>query len=206
MFFGTYTPKLDDKGRLFLPAKFRDELAEGLVVTRGQERCLTCGRRPTSQAMTERLREAPLTNKGTRDYVRMLFAGRGAGGARQAGPGHDPADAARVRLAQQGRDGDRRDGPDRDLGPGVVGGLLRGAGADVRGAQRRGLPRHLAPTSTAARSNSTAGFAGRGLGPAPWPSGAPSPVPEDTFPKSGAGRDLVRRIRLHAHRQQGSRP
>ena len=40
MFFGTYTPRLDDKGRLFLPAKFRDELAEGLVVTRGQERCL----------------------------------------------------------------------------------------------------------------------------------------------------------------------
>ena len=41
MFFGTYTPKLDEKGRLFLPAKFRDELTEGLVVTRGQERCLT---------------------------------------------------------------------------------------------------------------------------------------------------------------------
>ena len=36
-FMGTYTPKLDDKGRLFLPAKFRDQLAEGLVVTRGQE-------------------------------------------------------------------------------------------------------------------------------------------------------------------------
>ena len=34
MFMGTYTPKLDDKGRLFLPAKFRDQLAEGLVVTR----------------------------------------------------------------------------------------------------------------------------------------------------------------------------
>ena len=41
MFFGTYTPKLDEKGRLFLPAKFRDQLTEGLVVTRGQERCLT---------------------------------------------------------------------------------------------------------------------------------------------------------------------
>ena len=40
-FMGTYTPKLDDKGRLFLPAKFRDQLAEGLVVTRGQEFCLT---------------------------------------------------------------------------------------------------------------------------------------------------------------------
>ena len=39
-FMGTYTPKLDEKGRLFLPAKFRDQLAEGLVVTQGQENCL----------------------------------------------------------------------------------------------------------------------------------------------------------------------
>ena len=74
MFFGTYTPKLDDKGRLFLPAKFRDDLAEGLVVTRGQERCLTVWTLADFQAMTDRLREAPVTNKGTRDYVRMLFA------------------------------------------------------------------------------------------------------------------------------------
>jgi MraZ protein len=74
MFFGTYTPKLDDKGRLFLPAKFRDDLAEGLVVTRGQERCLTVWTLGDFQAMTDRLREAPVTNKGTRDYVRMLFA------------------------------------------------------------------------------------------------------------------------------------
>ena len=34
MFLGTYTPKLDDKGRLTLPAKFRDELAGGLMVTK----------------------------------------------------------------------------------------------------------------------------------------------------------------------------
>ena len=40
-FMGTYTPKLDEKGRLFLPAKFRDALAEGLVITQGQENCLT---------------------------------------------------------------------------------------------------------------------------------------------------------------------
>ncbi|NYG56240.1 division/cell wall cluster transcriptional repressor MraZ [Nocardioides perillae] len=74
MFFGTYTPKLDDKGRLFLPAKFRDELAEGLVVTRGQERCLTVWSLADFSRMTDRLREAPVTNKATRDYVRMLFA------------------------------------------------------------------------------------------------------------------------------------
>ncbi|MEO5663868.1 MAG: division/cell wall cluster transcriptional repressor MraZ [Nocardioides sp.] len=74
MFFGTYTPKLDEKGRLFLPAKFRDQLTEGLVVTRGQERCLTVWAMEDFQAMTNRLREAPVTNKGARDYVRMLFA------------------------------------------------------------------------------------------------------------------------------------
>lgn len=74
MFFGTYTPKLDDKGRLFLPAKFRDQLTEGLVVTRGQERCLTIWSTEDFSRLTERLAQAPVTNKSTRDYVRMLFA------------------------------------------------------------------------------------------------------------------------------------
>ena len=74
MFFGTYTPKLDEKGRLFLPAKFRDQLTEGLVVTRGQERCLTVWSMDDFSSLTDRLRQAPVTNKGTRDYVRMLFA------------------------------------------------------------------------------------------------------------------------------------
>ena len=75
MFFGTYTPKLDDKGRLFLPAKFRDELSEGLVVTRGQERCLYVWSMEEFSKLTDRLKEVPTTNKGARDYVRMLFAG-----------------------------------------------------------------------------------------------------------------------------------
>ena len=40
MFLGTHAPKLDEKGRLILPAKFREELAGGVVLTRGQEHCL----------------------------------------------------------------------------------------------------------------------------------------------------------------------
>ena len=40
MFLGTHTPKLDDKGRVILPAKFRDPLADGLILTKGQERCI----------------------------------------------------------------------------------------------------------------------------------------------------------------------
>ena len=75
MFLGTHFPKLDDKGRLFLPAKFRDELAEGLVVTRGQERSLFVWPEAEFIQMTEQLKQAPITNKGARDYLRMLFAG-----------------------------------------------------------------------------------------------------------------------------------
>ncbi len=40
MFFGTHVLRLDEKGRLALPSRYRDELAEGLVITKGQERCL----------------------------------------------------------------------------------------------------------------------------------------------------------------------
>jgi MraZ protein len=75
MFFGTHTPRLDDKGRLFLPAKFRDELSEGLVVTRGQERCLYVWSMEEFGKVTDRLKDAPLSSKNTRDFVRMLFAG-----------------------------------------------------------------------------------------------------------------------------------
>ena len=74
-FMGTYTPKLDDKGRIFLPAKFRDQLAEGLVVTRGQEFCLTVWPMTAFEEVARRAQEAPVTVKGARDYTRFLFAG-----------------------------------------------------------------------------------------------------------------------------------
>ena len=74
MFLGTHAPRLDEKGRLFLPAKFRDELAEGLVITKGQERCLYVF--PTAEfgRLTEALRTAPVTAKAVRDYSRVFFA------------------------------------------------------------------------------------------------------------------------------------
>ncbi|MFN8194987.1 MAG: division/cell wall cluster transcriptional repressor MraZ [Nocardioidaceae bacterium] len=75
MFVGTYTPRLDDKGRLFLPAKFRDELEEGLMVTRGQERCLTIYSLAEFTRITERLQASSFTQKSTRNYVRMLASG-----------------------------------------------------------------------------------------------------------------------------------
>ncbi|KHL19133.1 MraZ protein [Mumia flava] len=75
MFVGTYTPRLDDKGRLFLPAKFRERFAEGLVLTKGQERAIYVWTAADFQAFTERIRNTPFTNKATRDFVRVLFAG-----------------------------------------------------------------------------------------------------------------------------------
>ena len=51
MFFGTYTPKLDDKGRLTLPAKFRDALAGGLMVTKSQDHSLAVYPRAEFEAM-----------------------------------------------------------------------------------------------------------------------------------------------------------
>lgn len=75
MFLGTYEPRLDDKGRLILPAKFRDELAEGLVITKGQERCLYVWPSVEFARITEQLRQAPVTSKSARDYMRVFFAG-----------------------------------------------------------------------------------------------------------------------------------
>jgi MraZ protein len=74
VFLGTHAPRLDDKGRLFLPAKYRDELASGLVLTKGQERCLYVFPEPEFGRITEALRAAPVTAKAVRDYSRVFFA------------------------------------------------------------------------------------------------------------------------------------
>ena len=75
MFLGTHSPRLDDKGRLFLPAKFRDELAGGIVVTKGQERCLFVFPTAEFRSMTQRMAEAPMTSGPARDFLRVFFAG-----------------------------------------------------------------------------------------------------------------------------------
>ena len=72
MFLGTHTPRLDDKGRLILPAKFRDQLADGVVITKGQERCLFVY---TAAAFAAKAADqsAPGT-KAERDFQRLLFS------------------------------------------------------------------------------------------------------------------------------------
>ena len=75
MFLGTHSPRLDEKGRLFLPAKFRERLADGLVVTRGQERCLYVFPMDEFVRVTEQMQAAPITSKAVRDYLRVFLSG-----------------------------------------------------------------------------------------------------------------------------------
>ena len=78
VFLGTYAPRLDEKGRLILPAKFRDELESGIVVTRGQERCLYVFATKDFEEMHDRIRQAPITSKQGRDYLRLFLSGANA--------------------------------------------------------------------------------------------------------------------------------
>ena len=75
MFLGTHAPRLDDKGRLILPAKFREQLEPGVVVTRGQERCLYLFPAAEFERLAEQLRQAPVTSKQARDYLRVFLSG-----------------------------------------------------------------------------------------------------------------------------------
>ncbi len=74
MFLGTHTPKLDEKGRLILPAKYRDELAGGLVITRFQERCLAIWPMSTFVEVAQAVRSTS-ASQDVRDYQRMLASG-----------------------------------------------------------------------------------------------------------------------------------
>ncbi|WP_026208510.1 division/cell wall cluster transcriptional repressor MraZ [Catelliglobosispora koreensis] len=75
MFLGTHNPRLDEKGRLILPARFREELAGGVVITKGQERCLYVFTTAEFQRIADQLAQAPVTNKAARAYSRVFFAG-----------------------------------------------------------------------------------------------------------------------------------
>jgi MraZ protein len=74
-FLGTYTPRLDEKGRLILPAKFRGQLSTGLVMTRGQERCLFLLPMDEFRRYHGQLAQAPVTSKQARDYLRVFLSG-----------------------------------------------------------------------------------------------------------------------------------
>jgi MraZ protein len=75
MFLGEFSHNLDDKGRLTIPAKFRDELAGGLVITRGIDRCLAVFPARVWEDLAERIAQLPLTQRSARNFGRLMFSG-----------------------------------------------------------------------------------------------------------------------------------
>jgi MraZ protein len=74
MFFGTHRPRLDDKGRLFLPAKHREQLAEGVVMTAGQDHCIFVWPRAVFEQRAEEVARATGDPAKVRHFSRMFFA------------------------------------------------------------------------------------------------------------------------------------
>ena len=74
MMRGMWTPKLDDKFRLTLPAKYRDELTEEVTVVCEQERCLAIYAKPVLDKMMEPINVAPSTLRNVREYQRWTQA------------------------------------------------------------------------------------------------------------------------------------
>ena len=77
MFIGEYSHVLDAKGRMFMPAKFRDELGEKFIVTIGLDRCLFVFPTETFQIYKEKLDAISLANRDARKFTRFFFAGAG---------------------------------------------------------------------------------------------------------------------------------
>jgi MraZ protein len=75
MFWGEYAHHLDDKGRLIIPARFRPQLSQGAILTRGLDRNLVIYPQDAWQAVTERLNQMPITHPTARALRRLLFSG-----------------------------------------------------------------------------------------------------------------------------------
>ncbi len=75
MFLGTHSPHLDAKGRMVLPAKFREGLAPGVVLTKGQDRSVVVWPVGEFADYAARVREASRSDAKARAYSRVLFSG-----------------------------------------------------------------------------------------------------------------------------------
>ena len=78
MFMGEYNHTIDPKGRLIIPAKFREALGDEFVVTKGLDGCLFVYANTEWNNFEEKLRTLPLTNKNARQFTRFFLAGAAA--------------------------------------------------------------------------------------------------------------------------------
>ena len=75
MFMGEYNHTIDTKGRLIIPSKFREQLGDEFIVTKGLDGCLFVFPKNEWELFEEKLRDLPLTQKNARKFVRFFVAG-----------------------------------------------------------------------------------------------------------------------------------
>ena len=75
LLLGEYNHTIDDKSRVIVPSKFRDDLGSTFIVTRGFDKCLFAFSLAEWQNFEEKLKAFPLTNKNARTLTRFFLAG-----------------------------------------------------------------------------------------------------------------------------------
>lgn len=75
MFIGEYQHSLDNKGRIIIPSKFREELGDTFIMTKGLDNCLFVYPKDEWKVLEDKLKLLPLTRKDARAFVRFFFAG-----------------------------------------------------------------------------------------------------------------------------------
>ena len=75
MLIGEYEHSLDSKNRIIMPSKFRDDIGEKFIVTKGLDGCLFAYSLQEWKNFEEKLRSLPLSSKDARAFSRFFFAG-----------------------------------------------------------------------------------------------------------------------------------
>lgn len=74
MFMGEFNHSIDNKGRLIIPAKFRSQLGERFVITRGMDKCLSGYSMSEWDKLKQQLEKLPMTKKNVRQFVRLIYS------------------------------------------------------------------------------------------------------------------------------------
>lgn len=75
MFIGEYQHSLDEKSRVTIPSKYREQLGEVFVLTKGLDGCLFIYAQTEWVAFEQKLKNLPLTNTNARKFVRFFLSG-----------------------------------------------------------------------------------------------------------------------------------
>jgi len=75
MFIGEYQHSIDNKGRIIIPSKFREDLGLEFIMTKGLDNCLFVYPKEEWKVLEEKLRTLPLTNRDARAFIRFFFSG-----------------------------------------------------------------------------------------------------------------------------------